>query len=425
MTINNGKTTNYAIPTEHTSAHVEHHKISPHSQSEADDLDAASDSDADDTSSHVSQTSTLRYDHEPYEQIKTKFIALCQELFPGKLENDFIIERMEGGSFNRIVAITVQSSTAKPNKIQALLEKLRRASRRVINRIWPQQNDPKAPVQEEYILRIPRHEDDVDFDDDCAYLRFADGLTQFSVPKIARLDKTADNGLGSPYVLQYRIPGRNLEDLCPELNQGQRLCIARECAAFLTQITKHTYPFGGLIDATSVPEDRYPKDGSRRIVRAKQLAYTAWPEDIKNASFAEEIPPVQYLRARCFSWIAWKKSRGIDDVLPWEILADIVEEVVDPQMATITGIIDWDNLNITSKVDAFKSPAWLWMWDAYMDETSKGLESWSLHHGDCKDPEDEKDLEIKKEYEKNVSAELLRWNSGPEMDIPRWLWTYI
>ena len=77
----------------------------------ADDGSIIGDEDA------ISQTSTELYDeHEPFETFQHKVIGLCHELWPSHDEKDLVINRMRGGSDNRVVGIKISS---KSNYVEA------------------------------------------------------------------------------------------------------------------------------------------------------------------------------------------------------------------------------------------------------------------------------------------------------------------
>jgi hypothetical protein len=63
-------------------------------------------SDGDDASSIASETSTIYYDQEPYQAFQYKAVLLCQGLFTGHSAKDIVLERMKGGSFNRITGVS-------------------------------------------------------------------------------------------------------------------------------------------------------------------------------------------------------------------------------------------------------------------------------------------------------------------------------
>jgi hypothetical protein len=61
----------------------------------------------DDASSLRSTTSTVQYSQELYSSFQLNTTQLSVELFPGCSTKDITIQRIKGGSFNRIIGITL------------------------------------------------------------------------------------------------------------------------------------------------------------------------------------------------------------------------------------------------------------------------------------------------------------------------------
>jgi hypothetical protein len=91
---------------------------------------------------------------------------------------EIAVERLQGGGFNRIIGLTRQFHGRSNMEIQ-------------------------------YILRLPRFEA-AQLDNDVAVLRFLHQHCEIPAPKVIMFDGTKDNGLGSQYMLQNRIPGTDL-----------------------------------------------------------------------------------------------------------------------------------------------------------------------------------------------------------------------
>ena len=112
------------------------------------------------------QSSTVEYSQESFETYQHKVSQLCHDIGYGEPSK---IERMKGGSFNRIIGLEFAT-----------------------------------PEVTKYVLRIPRNgtEFDVaeDIKDQVATLSY---VSQFlPVPSIAAFDPTQNNALASAYVLQ-------------------------------------------------------------------------------------------------------------------------------------------------------------------------------------------------------------------------------
>lgn len=140
--------------------------------------------------------------------------------------NDFIIERLRGGSFNRVVGITVMHS-----------------------------NGDKAT---HVVLRVPRWWD-AEQESEVAILRFVSRYTSIPVPVIQRVDSTKDNPLKERYVLQSRIYGNDLQNInkpfyYPTLTHEQKCIVARELAKLILSLHSINHPHPGMIE--SPPEGK-------------------------------------------------------------------------------------------------------------------------------------------------------------------------
>lgn len=152
----------------------------------------------------TSRTSTLEFHHEPFEDLKPLVEQLCSTLWPSParkstverilgnrfvslirrktfsltayhaLSNTFHVERLLGGSFNRIIGITV--------------------------------TEPKLQDANRYILRMPRFES-ARPDREVAVIEYVHRYSTIPVAKIIATDFTKNNPLKHPYVVQNRIPG--------------------------------------------------------------------------------------------------------------------------------------------------------------------------------------------------------------------------
>lgn len=380
-----------------------------------------------------------------FEELRPKVLDLCQSLWPEKSLEDFEVEDLASGSSHDVIGLAIKPSkwiplrstiTTNPrsffsNACSFLLQALRYV--RTYGRSEP---------ASEYVLRIPRSYEDGDFnfDFDSAILKFVDGITDFDVPRIVQFDKTIDNPLGRPYVLQHRLPGRCLDDLWEELNHAQRLCIAKECARFLSQLTQLKNIVGGKVDPKSVPQDGYPKTTITRDVSLHQFEKSPGGLPPTNVGQpAGNISPLKLIQSRLIDW-----KEGPDEMCPYDCLAkmagkleensnvfgpeqyflshgdffarNIMAKVVNESTATITGILDWDLCGFKPAVVAKQDPSWLWSWDRD--------DFFALHTADLHKPITEEEKEIKNVFEAGVDKEFKRINTIPEREVARWLWTW-
>ncbi|TVY37866.1 hypothetical protein LOCC1_G007395 [Lachnellula occidentalis] len=168
-----------------------------------------------------STTSTFDYEQESFETYQIKVVQLCHDIGHGEPSN---VERMEGGSFNRIIGLTFASS-----------------------------NNPNC------ILRIPRYvmgDHQVnEISDQVSLLRYLSTFDFLGVPSILAYDFTTKNALGSQYVLQTRIPGERIQDVFYKLPMSEKLQLTTKIAELVTKLTNIglTKP-GRLIGKRTLPD---------------------------------------------------------------------------------------------------------------------------------------------------------------------------
>jgi hypothetical protein len=144
--------------------------------------------------------STYTWSHEPFETYKLKVTQLCLDLGFGEP----VIERMDGGGFNRIIGLKF----------------------------------PASPIPD-LALRIPRMLDEDQFADLQNQVALASYLSQYDflhAPKIFGYDSTTSNALGQMYVLQERIPGTCAGDIFYELPLSEKLQIMTLVAEMLIEL---------------------------------------------------------------------------------------------------------------------------------------------------------------------------------------------
>ncbi|KAH6669529.1 hypothetical protein B0J14DRAFT_598897 [Halenospora varia] len=154
-----------------------------------------------DNVSNTGSNSTAQWSHEPFETYQHKVAQLCQDLGYGEPKE---IERMTGGSYNRITGLHV----------------------------------PSNPVSE-LILRVPRMLDDDqanDLKDQVAVLLFLSPQDSLHVPKVVSYDATTDNCISNMFVVQERIQGSAIADVFYELPLAEKLQIVGIVAELLIKL---------------------------------------------------------------------------------------------------------------------------------------------------------------------------------------------
>ncbi|EAS32050.3 uncharacterized protein CIMG_13677 [Coccidioides immitis RS] len=141
-----------------------------------------------------SGTSTVYYGHTAFTEFSGQVRHLCQVLWPQSSPEGTTIERLTGGSYNRVIGLSIDNVNT----------------------------DAIAPPQAaRFILRIPRFES-AQVENQIATLSFLKQRTQIPIPKIVLFDLTPENAIDSPYTVQLRISGLDLQTGYQTLSHAQR-----------------------------------------------------------------------------------------------------------------------------------------------------------------------------------------------------------
>ena len=337
-------------------------------------------------------TSTVEFGHEPFETYQKCVKELCLSIWPdsprrprferllktrvGKLlpfkgrgcPKDFLIDRLRGGRFNRIISIKViDGNNANPLQL---------------------------------ILRVPRF-DDAKPEREVGLLRYIDQKYPIPVAKIHSCDFTSNNALDSPYVIQYRIPGQDLQRPSsgldfPNLSFEQKCTVAREIGKVLRTLQETNHSSPGRIEATDDP------NGTQLFsVKPFEVQLVALMDDseLDEASHAPSAPTYDSTLDFFESQFArWKSvAMGISDlkVTYMERLAaatsqmhtagylgdnrysichldliprNIMTSVEADQSLTLTGVLDWDYAVFAPSFLGCAPSMWLWAWKRWADD---------------------------------------------------------
>lgn len=230
------------------------------------------------TGSIISQTSTVEYNQEGYGKYSVRVKELCCQLWPtlpkrsrakrflskwikttirkrgnarASESNEFYIERLKGGGFNRVIGITINRNSSN---------------------------------REELILRVPRFHD-ARPDREVANVQFVSQHPSIPVAKIKAFDFSEDNPLNSPYVIQSRIPGHDLQSKLhsfPTLTHKQQCVFAKDFGRILRSMQKIQNRTPGRIDAST------EADGTRSFsIRPFEVTSKTWEGDIEKEELDE------------------------------------------------------------------------------------------------------------------------------------------
>ncbi|KAH6711533.1 hypothetical protein BKA61DRAFT_426546, partial [Leptodontidium sp. MPI-SDFR-AT-0119] len=161
-------------------------------------------------------SSTYEYSQEIFGTYKAKVIQLCLEIGYGEPTE---VERMKGGSFNRIIGLSFDT-----------------------------------PEKKQYILRIPREPydetQDYEISDQVEVLLYLAQFDSLKVPSILAYDATTNNAIKSQWVLQSRLPGKPMQDVFYQLPLADRIQIAGEVAQLAIELDKIRFPNPGRLVGT-------------------------------------------------------------------------------------------------------------------------------------------------------------------------------
>lgn len=174
--------------------------------------------------SDVSRTSTYLYAQEPFETFQHRVRALCTSLWPSVSSDAISISHMFGGSYNRVIGITISTprTLGEENSIDGHIE---------------------------YVLRIPRYAG-TRIEPELATLAFVQNNTTIPVPAVVVFDPTRRNPIEHSYNIQSKMPGVRLDDIYKTLSRTERLSITRQLAEILRDMHRVRSPTPGFLDAS-------------------------------------------------------------------------------------------------------------------------------------------------------------------------------
>lgn len=268
------------------------------------------------------------------------------------------LEEIKGGGYNRIIGVNFDIESNVPPRI----------------------------------LRIPFDETEFSESNEIAgqvaVLRF---LHQHSlpVPQVCTYDVTADNAIGSRYILQTRMPGAPLSDIYDDLSTEEKRQIIDQWVDLLVKIESIKFPLAGRLVA-AVPSKPCPNSGLQGI---EIVGFgTSQFEGDRNA--VETKPATSLVELLFSQFEAWKQhdlnpsiDRGTS--MLWAQIIEIAKEMDSLQLLgsvndnenvlyhwdlasrnilveqrlgnwEITAVLDWDGALSVPPVLGRKPPIWLW-----------------------------------------------------------------
>ncbi|KAG8693357.1 hypothetical protein FRC08_009174 [Ceratobasidium sp. 394] len=317
----------------------------------------SSDHDYDSDSDVSSETSTVVYDHEPFETYQTRVRNLLCILYGPDTGRAAEITRLSGGGFNRIIGATLPTNSAAPFA--------------------------------DLILRVPRFSS--------AEVATQVGLLRalhasLPVPTVEHYDTGMDNALGEPYVLLRRLPGQNLHDVLLDMEFDERCDVAKQVARLIAKIHNVILPPGigplagdgegklrirrfpdGSLGSEDMPPTEHPSDAGD--TRGRAPLPTTFPEFVTTrlaelkAHALHQGPAHAFRVELCDELLEASKN-----LLPTFALSGrvalfhrdfaarniLVDRTLHGNGWTITGVLDWDDCEAAPLEIAAVWPGWLW-----------------------------------------------------------------
>ncbi|KAF2787276.1 hypothetical protein K505DRAFT_258065 [Melanomma pulvis-pyrius CBS 109.77] len=384
--------------------------------------------DEDDSSSETSETSTIEHEQEPYFTFKDRARQLALDLFHGHKPEDIVIERMDGGSFNRIIGVTV--FRPKPQ-----LTTFKRVYRALANCFSKRKTTTVRP-SERYILRIPR-QDASTMDYDVTTLLYTAHHVPHPVPTVFAHDMSSDNALGMGYMLQHRMPGQTLVDLWQTLNFEQRKCAMRRVTEIVLDLHNTTSTSAGIISRANnsvditgrIKIEPYPVSGRLASTTNGVQCPLSIPQTTRDhlLGLCKAQRPVkvaddgtllfQYIWDDFESIINTLYEKGfIPDHHIFHLChldlqsRNLLARVVDESTIEITGILDWDSAAFAPKFLSVRAPFFFWTED----------DAWEEDEADVYRPlSDPEHIALKAVYEEVAGPQFSQTSYIPELALAR------
>ena len=412
--------------------------------------------------SFQSETSTLAYEQTPFVEFKLQVLELCHLLWPSKTKEPLLEQPRRGSGYRfsgllksrklgRIKPSTpvVPRETSKQHGKEFIIDRMTGGSYNRITGITIV--DPKSDQPEQLILRVPRITWRSRPDREVATLRYIRQHCSVPVPDVKAFSFNAANPLKDPYIVQSRIAGTDLRKaMDDDLSQEQWRAIAKQVGQIMLQFRGMKSPVPGLIEEVTnekgaqafvvKPFDiKHPfdKDWTQKQKtplheagnvtalnfyekgtldfflaqfgrwRAEELRIV--PTDILHMDFMERLATIASQMSRlgyfedsqnCFSHL---------DLAAHNIMV----EVRPDKSVSVTGVLDFDSACFAPAFVSCYPPWWLWQ-----DETQPGdaMEDESQSNETPPDPELE---EIKRIFEGTVGDDFLRYAYGPQYRLAR------
>ena len=404
-----------------------------------------------------SETSTLKYDQTPFEEYKTQVQQLCHQLWNSSAPSKapaLTSKELRSASSSRLLGVlrkkkAVPALQPKTPAKQFLIERIRGGSYNRITGITILDSEGKTDTR--LVLRVPRIAWDSTPEREVALLRYVRQHTSIPVPEVIAVDYTSNNVLKDPYVVQKRVPGITINVAKHErdITTEQWCTVAREIGRTMLELQKVTNPTPGLIESS------LNKDGSHSFsvvpFDMKRQHDHTWKEKAATVTAEKKASVLRFYKNTTFSflitqfgrWMADELDQRPDGIYNWDFMhrlagvagqmermsllgddinclahldlagRNIMVEFPPGEPLKITGYLDWDSAIFAPRFVACAPPWWLWQDEDdetdYQEDESKVNETPARPHNQ----------EIKRAFEETVGEDFLTYAYEPEFQLAR------
>ena len=392
-----------------------------------------------------SRTSTEEYDQTPFVDFSKQVTQLCNSLWPPSVK-EYRIQRLLGGPNNRFLGVLRSKKLGRylwpPSPPKAFdIERMSGGSfNRVVGiKIIGSEKEDPIPL----VLRTSRYLWDSHPAREVAILEYIRQHTKVPVPHIKAFDLTEENPLKIPYVIQNRIPGVCLTSaIANGLSHKQWCIIAKEIAHVILELQTIGNSTPGLIE-TSTKDDgvngfsicpfdiKNPRDPMWKEKRANSV--TLEDDNAKALRWYEKdtfhFLAVQFgrwraeqLQASPISIIYEDEMRRLTDTVAamnrlgvlgnnkncmvhMDLAArNIMVELGSDDSIRMTGVLDWDSAIFAPQFVSCRPPWWLWQDERFPEDAME--DETNAEDGPGDDPEL---IEVKNLFDDTMGEEYVKY----------------
>ncbi len=266
--------------------------------------------------------------------------------------------------------------------------------------------------------------------------RFVGERTSVPIAEIVFFDPTNNNPLGCPFVIQNRLPGRNLNEAYGSLTHEQRRKVVQEFGKILLALRAVKNDTAGVVKATT-------QDDGQRIYNVGRFGIapdrTEGPIDGVQSN---DHTVLNMLLTQYKLWLTYSLQRDSADVLSKDYYAqlskiaremdqsglfedqsfylthldleprNVLVEMKDDIEASISGVLDWDSAVFAPIFASCRTPSWIWLWVDDEDEDERRANDV---------PEDPQLRELKQIFDETMGPAYTKYAYRPEYRMARFL----